>query len=208
MKTLGRFIVIEGIDGCGGETQTRLLSEFLNKNNRMAEQITFPQYDKPIGKLIHEFLYGHYDFNPEVQTLLYSSEFIQNKENIKKSLEQGKAIISDRYFTSTLVYQGLRGMDTEKMLQLSQLFDIIKPDLAILLKISAETSIKRKTKEKEGNLDRNEKDRQFLKDLADKYDDLAGKNIFCPWAIVDGEKTIEEVFNQIVFLLNNKLKII
>jgi len=40
-------------------------------------------------------------------------------------------------------------MDTEKILQLSQLFDIIKPDLAILLKISAETSIKEKQKKRE-----------------------------------------------------------
>jgi len=114
MKTSGKFIVIEGIDGCGGETQTRLLSDFLNKNNKPAEQITFPQYDKPIGKLIHEFLYNHYDFNPEVQTLLYFSEFVQSKENIKRSLKEGKILISDRYFTSTLAYQGLRGVETEK----------------------------------------------------------------------------------------------
>jgi len=99
-------------------------------------------------------------------------------------------------------------MDTEKILQLSQLFDIIKPDLAILLKISAETSIKRKTKEKGGNLDRNENNFQLLKDLAERYETLAEENIFCPWVIIDGEKTIEEVFNQIVLLLNNKLKVI
>jgi len=86
----------------------------LNKNNKPAEQITFPQYDKPIGKLIHEFLYNHYDFNPEVQTLLYFSEFVQSKENIKRSLKEGKILISDRYFTSTLAYQGLRGVETEK----------------------------------------------------------------------------------------------
>ncbi|HPD19620.1 MAG TPA: dTMP kinase [Candidatus Pacearchaeota archaeon] len=207
MKTSGKFIVIEGIDGCGGETQTRLLSDFLNKNNKPAEQITFPQYDKPIGKLIHEFLYNHYDFNPEVQTLLYFSEFVQSKENIKRSLKEGKILISDRYFTSTLAYQGLRGMETEKMLQLSQMFDIIKPDLTILLRISAETSVKRKIKEKGENLDRNEKDCQLLKELMEKYDDLAKKNIFCSWAVVDGEKTIEEVFNQLIFLFKNKLNI-
>ena len=207
MKTSGKFIVIEGIDGCGGETQARLLSDFLNKNNKPAEQITFPQYDKPIGKLIHEFLYNHYDFNPEVQTLLYFSEFVQSKENIKRSLKEGKILISDRYFTSTLAYQGLRGVETEKMLQLSQMFDIIKPDLTILLRISAETSVKRKIKEKGENLDRNEKDCQLLKELMEKYDDLAKKNIFCSWAVVDGEKTIEEVFNQLIFLFKNKLNI-
>jgi len=82
-------------------------------------------------------------------------------------------------------------MDTEKILQLSQLFDIIKPDLAILLKISAETSIKRKTKEKGGNLDRNENNFQLLKDLAERYETLAEENIFCPWVIIDGEKQLK-----------------
>jgi len=48
------------------------------------------------------------------------------------------------------------------------MFDIIKPDLTILLRISAETSVKRKIKEKGENLDRNEKDYQLLKELIGK----------------------------------------
>ncbi|MDD5696904.1 MAG: dTMP kinase [Candidatus Pacebacteria bacterium] len=207
MENSGKFIIIEGIDGCGGETQTNLLSEFLLNKGKQAEKITFPQYDKPIGKLIDAFLYEKYDFTPEVQALVYFTEFVQNKDGMEKNLKSGKILISDRYFTSTLAYQGLRGIETEKMLQLSRIFNIPKPDLTILVKISAETSMKRKLTEKEGNVDRNEKDYEFLNNLAERYDNLAENNVFCPWATVDGEKSIEEVFNQIVSLVNKKLNI-
>ncbi|MDD3170456.1 MAG: dTMP kinase [Candidatus Pacebacteria bacterium] len=207
MATAGKFIVIEGIDGCGGETQTNLLSDFLNNKGKQVEKITFPQYDKPIGKLIDAFLYEKHDLAPEVQVLVYFTEFVQDKEDMEKNLKSGKILISDRYFTSTLAYQGLRGVETEKMLQLSRMFNLSKPDLAILVKISAETSIKRKSREKEGNIDRNEKDYEFLKNLAERYESLAENNVFCPWGIVDGEKSIEEVFNQIVSLVNKKFNI-
>ena len=201
----GKFIIIEGIDGCGGETQTNLLSDFLIAKNLQVEKLSFPEYDKPIGQLIHNFLYEKYDLSPEVQALIYFSEFVANKETMQNNLKNGKILVSDRYFTSTLVYQGLRGVDTEKMLELSQSFKIPKPDLTIYVKISPETSMQRKSKEKSGDLDRNEKDLQFLTDLTKRYEYLASNNIFCNWEIIDGEQSIENVFNQIIEVLNKKI---
>ena len=206
-ETAGKFIVIEGIDGCGGETQTKLLSDFLIAKGKQVEKLSFPEYDKPIGQLIHNFLYEKYDLSPDVQSLIYFSDFLSNKEQMENNLKNGKILVSDRYFTSTLVYQGLRGVEMEKMLQLSEIFRIPKPDLAIYVKISSETSMARKSKEKSGDLDRNEKDLKFLADLTEKYEYMAKNNIFCGWETIDGEKTIEEVFNQITDLLNKKFKI-
>ncbi len=197
----GKFIIIEGIDGCGGETQTRLLSEFLLKQGKEVKELTYPQYDKPIGQLIHNFLYEKYDLSPDVQALIYFSEFVKDREEIGKDLNEGKILISDRYFTSTLVYQGLRGVELGKLTSLSNLFNIIKPDLCIYLKISPETSKKRKSQEKQGDLDRNEKDLDLLKNLANMYDKVAKDNLFCKWEIIDGEKSIEEVHNQIIKLI-------
>ncbi len=203
----GKFIIIEGIDGCGGETQTKLLSDFLIAKNKQINLLSFPEYDKPIGQVIHNFLYEKYDLSPEVQALIYFSEFVSNKEEMENNLKNGKILISDRYFTSTLVYQGLRGVETEKMLQLSEIFKIPKPDLTIYIKISPETSMARKSKEKSGDLDRNEKDLKFLTDLTERYEYLAQNNIFCEWETIDGEKSVDEVFNQIIKLLNKKFQI-
>jgi dTMP kinase len=203
----GKFIIIEGIDGCGGETQTKLLSDFLIAKNKQINLLSFPEYDKPIGQLIHNFLYEKYDLSPEVQALIYFSEFVSNKEEMENNLKNGKILISDRYFTSTLVYQGLRGVETEKMLQLSEIFKIPKPDLTIYIKISPETSMARKSKEKSGDLDRNEKDLKFLTDLTERYEYLAQNNIFCDWEIIDGEQSIENVFSQIIETLNKKFQI-
>jgi dTMP kinase len=110
-------------------------------------------------------------------------------------------LISDRYLTSTLVYQGLRGVELNKIVQLAELFDLPKPDLTIYLRISPETSMSRKSKEKQGDLDRNEKDLEFLKNLVNMYDKVSKDNLFCKWETVDGEKSIEEVFNQIIKLI-------
>jgi dTMP kinase len=198
----GKFIIIEGIDGCGGETQTGLLSDFLIKQGKKIEKLTYPQYDKPIGQLIHNFLYEKYDLSPEVQALIYFSEFVKDKENIENDLNNGKILISDRYFTSTLVYQGLRGVNLKKLISLSDLFDISKPSLCIYLRISPETSIKRKSSEKQGDLDRNEKDLNFLKNLVDMYDMISKDNLFCKWETIDGEQSIENVHKQIIKLID------
>lgn len=197
----GKFIIIEGIDGCGGETQTNLLSDFFIKKGKEIKRLTYPQYDKPIGQLIHNFLYEKYDLSPEVQALIYFSEFVKDKEEIEKDRQKGKTLISDRYFTSTLVYQGLRGVDLEKLISLSSLFNISKPDLCIYLRISPEISMKRKSIEKKGDLDRNEKDLDFLKNLVRMYDKIAKDNLFCKWEVIDGEQSIEEVHNQIIKLI-------
>jgi len=197
----GKFIIIEGIDGCGGETQTNLLSDFFINQGKQIEKLTYPQYDKPIGQLIHNFLYEKYDLSPEVQALIYFSEFVKDKEKIEEDIQKGKILISDRYFTSTLVYQGLRGVALEKLISLSNLFNISKPDLCIYLRISPETSKKRKSQEKQGNLDRNEKDLEFLKNLVNLYDKIAKDDLFCKWEIIDGEQSIEEVHNQIIKLI-------
>ena len=202
----GKFIVIEGIDGCGGETQTNFLSEFLSKKGYDIKLKSYPENEGPIGQVIDNFLHKKYDFPIDTETLIYFADFTKDTEEMKKYLESG-IIISDRYFTSTIVYQCLKGFPLEKMLQLSEIFKLPKPDLCIYIKISAETSFNRKMKEKGGNLDRHEENKKFLKEVAEGYEKIAENNIFCEWSIIDGEKSIEEVSQDILKLLNNKLGI-
>jgi len=198
----GNFIVLEGIDGCGGETQLSKLIEHFKNERVPAEKLTYPDYTGPIGKLIHEYLYKQYDFSKEVQFLLYFGDFLKDSEKIQGWLNMGKTIVSDRYFTSTLAYQCLNGFPLEKALQVSELFNLVRPSLIIYLDITAETSMKRKAQEKGGDLDRNESDRQFLSDLVHSYTQLIEKQTFAPWVVVDGEQPIEKVTKDIIRVLN------
>lgn len=204
----GKFIVIEGIDGCGGETQTNFLSVFLSKKGYQVKKISYPDYNGPIGELIHHFLHKKYEFPLGTETLIYFADFTKDTKELNELIDKGGIIISDRYVTSNIVYQSLiKGFPFEKILELKDLFNLTKPDLCIYLKISAETSFNRKMKEKNGSLDRHEEDKKFLNQVAAGYDKMAKENIVCDWAIIDGEKSIDEVSNNILEVITNKLKI-
>lgn len=191
-----RMIAIEGLDGAGTETQSKLLLDYLKEKDILAERICYPDYSKPIGKLIHEYLHNKFDFPPDVQAILYAADMVKDRDKINKWLKEGKTIILDRYITSTIAYQGFRGFPVEKIINLAELFTLPKPDIIIYLKVSAEISIERKLKEKP-ELDRNETDKEFLEKLARFYLELAKKNVFGKWVVVDGEKSREEVFEEV-----------
>jgi len=192
----GRFIVFEGIDGAGIEVQTKLLLQYLKKKKKPVERLYYPDYGGPIGILIHEYLHNKYDFSVGTQFLLYFTDFAKDKEKIEKWLKEGKTIISDRYFTSTIAYQGLRGFPLKKSLEFAKFFKLPKPDWVIFLKISPETSIERKFKEKK-YLDRNEANKKFLGKLARFYERMIKSKVFSRWEIIDGEKSIPEVFEDV-----------
>jgi len=191
-----KFIVIEGLDGAGGETQSKLLFNFFKKKKIPVEKLIYPDYKRPIGKLIHQFLHKKYEFSPEIQFFLYFIDFLKDKEKIRKWQKEGKIIIADRYFTTTLAYQCQKGFPLKTALKIVEISKLPKPDLVIYLDISSQTSIKRKLKEK-NNLDRHEADKKFLTKLVKFYKKLIKKQILSRWVVVDGEKPIKDVFKEI-----------
>jgi len=193
----GKFLVIEGIDGAGCGIQTELLKERLNeKLSQPVLHIRYPNYNNPMGVTIHKFLHEELALSADMQFFIYSLDMLKDMKEIKKALEEGRIVLADRYFTSTLAYQCSQGFSLEKALKFADLFDFIKPDLVIYLKVSAETAMKRKIKEK-SDLDMFEKDLELKKRVSKKYEELASKNIFGKWVIVDAEKSIEEVASEI-----------
>ncbi len=193
---MSKFVVFEGIDGAGTEEQSKRLLDFLKDKEIPAERMEYPNYRNPIGKLIHEYLHKKFEFTPETQALLYTADMIGDKDKIKSLLDQGKYVIADRYFTSTLAYQGFRGVKVDDLLKVAEMFNLPKPDMILFLKVSAETSMKRKMDEK-SDLDRNEENKTLLEKLSVFYDDLARRQVFGNWFVLDGEKSKEEVFEQV-----------
>lgn len=195
----GKFIVIEGIDGCGGQTQTELLMNHLGKDNTLF--LSFPAYETKLGEIIDNFLHKKIVYrDKDVEILAYYADILQFKPVILESTNEGRNVISDRYFTSTIVYQSLFGTSTKEILRLDDIFKLPTPDICFLLDISVEESQKRKIKEKQGvdNLDRNESDLEFLNKVRERYLEVAQDQVFCKWEVIDGEKSINEVFNNII----------
>jgi dTMP kinase len=193
----GKFIIIEGVDGAGCGIQTELLKERLNeKLSQPVLHIRYPNYNNPIGVTIHKFLHEELQLSTDMQFFIYSLDMLKDMKEIKKALEEGRIVLADRYFTSTLAYQCSQGFPIEKALKFAELFDFVKPDLIIYLKVSAETAMKRKQKEKT-EMDMFERDLEFRKKVSKKYEELANKNIFGKWVVVDAERSIEEVAKEI-----------
>jgi dTMP kinase len=193
----GKLIVFEGIDGAGGEEQSGRLLAYLKEKGMPAEKLTYPDYDNPVGNMIHEFLHKKYDFNEEVLFLLHAADRVKDKTRIKQFLDEGRMVICDRYYTSIFGYQCSHGISVENALKLAEMLDIPKPDVIIYLRISLETSIQRKTGEKGGDLDRNESNKEMQQRLAEQYEKLVRDQVWSSWYAIDGEKTKEEVFGQV-----------
>ncbi|MEM5790927.1 MAG: dTMP kinase [Candidatus Aenigmatarchaeota archaeon] len=200
------FLVIEGIDGAGGSTQSNLLRKFLEEKNFKIELIGYPDYSNPIGRVVRKFLDKKFEISPEAQFLLYGLDMVKDGEKILKNLKEGKIVLVDRYIFSTLAYQCFgKKFSLKKGLKLIEIFELQKPDLVILLDIKPETSIKRKMKENK-RLDRHEEDLELLKKVRKGYLKLAKENVFSKeWIVLDGEKEIEEVSEEIKKIVDKRL---
>ena len=196
------FIVIEGIDGAGCETQATALIEQLTKAGKKPFYIKFPHYDTPVGKMIRDFLYENKTkHTADEQFLLYTLQFVFDKELIKEKMKD-HIVIADRYFSTTLCYQTLEGFDEKKALSFATDFDIVKPDAVLYLDVSPDTAIKWKYGEdKEKNF--RENDHSFIRRTYEKYKDLVNRNVWTKWIAVKGEQPKELVTQEILSIINS-----
>jgi dTMP kinase len=112
----GLFIVFEGIDGTGKSTQLHLLAEKLRQLN-YAVVATREPTNGPYGKKIRELFVDRGVVSREEELELFIADRDQHvKETIAPALEDGCVVICDRYYLSTLAYQGANGMDMDIIL--------------------------------------------------------------------------------------------
>jgi len=193
----GIFITFEGIDGSGKTTQIELLNSFL-KQSGFDVVLTREPGGTDIGDKIRKILLDskNIQMSYRAETLLFlASRAELVSKVIQPSLNQGKIIICDRFFDSTIAYQGIaRQLGAEKILDMSLwATENIIPDLTFLLSIDVwecENRLKNGKKKK----DRIEKEEiDFKSKIQEGYMQLAGKNKE-RFVIVDGCLDIESVF--------------
>jgi len=148
----GKFIVIDGTDGSGKATQTKILAERLTRVGFDVEITDFPQYNTKSAGLVEEYLNGKYGSAEEVgpyrASIFYACDRYDASFKIKKWLEQGKIIISNRYVMANMGHQGgkidnplERKHFFDWLHQLEyEIFDIPRPDLNVIIHVPAEIS--------------------------------------------------------------------
>lgn len=211
MNKKGLFISFEGGEACGKSTQIKLLKEYVStlKNKEDFVFVREPG-GTPLTEEIRRLLLN-YEIDkplPMTELLLFCAARVEDVEKIiKPALEKGKIVIADRFYDSTIAYQGMARniMNVEQILKLTKtIIGDIKPDLTFYLKLSPEEAFKRKSKINEG-LDRIEKEGLlFHKQVEKGYDYISNleKERF---VIIDASKTPAEISNEIIKKLNNKI---
>ena len=134
----GLFIVIEGIDGTGKSTQSKRLAEWFRSRGREVVLSREPT-DGPWGKKLRESATtGRLSAEEELECFLNDRrEHVEM--SIKPALAEGKVVILDRYYFSTMAYQGARGFDPAEIRRRNEAF-APQPDLLLILDLSVESA--------------------------------------------------------------------
>ena len=200
----GKFISFEGIDGCGKSTQVKMLVNAMNKTERNTILVR-----EPGGTIISEeirqiLLHRHIsNISNRTEALLMTGSRAQlTYEVIMPKLINGQNVIADRFYDSTLAYQGGgRNLDLDWLIKLNHFatYDL-EPDVTFLIDILPEEASKRKSKEGD-RIERAGIELQTL--VRDTYLELSirfKERI----VVIDGHDTIENIHSLIIEELKRK----
>lgn len=145
-KRKNLFIALEGIDGSGKSTQTKLLTEKLTGQGHKVYS-TFEPTDNQIGKLIRNILKGNAKADHRIIAGLFVADRLDHLLNeeygIVKKLDEGFTVITDRYCFSSYAYQGTH-MNMDWVIQANAMSaEILRPDINIFIDVSPEISMQR-----------------------------------------------------------------
>ncbi len=175
---MGKLIVIEGLDGSGKATQSKLLAQNLKNQGKKVLNITFPDYDSDSSALVKMYLKGDFgdkpsDVNAYTASSFYAVDrFASFKTHWEKMYNDDYIIIADRYTTSNAVHQCSKLSENQWKTFLDWLYDfeynkigIPEPDMVVYLDMTPKVSQELMTKRYKGDetkKDIHEKDEIYL----------------------------------------------
>ncbi len=145
---IGKFIVIEGLDGCGKSTQLSLLRDYYKNQGRKCEYIHFPKMEQGVyGALVAEFLRGEFgsidNVHPKLVALLFANDRLEKVDLIRNWLKEGAVVLSDRFVFSNIAYQCAKLSSEEEKKSLKKWIldfeynynNLPEPDLSFFLNV-------------------------------------------------------------------------
>src|SRR5687768_1248353 len=197
MVASGVFVVLEGGDGCGKSTQSRILAGRLRAAGREVVRTREPGATE-VGAGIRALVLGGGDLDSRAEALLIAADRAEHvAEVIRPALARGEVVVSDRYVPSSLAYQGVaRGLGVDEIARLSEwATGGLAPDLVLVLDVDPGEAAGRRA----GPQDRMEREPDaFRAQVNQAYRDLAGRS---GWTLIDGRAPVdgvaEEVWNDV-----------
>ncbi len=179
---MGKLITIEGIDGAGKETQSKLLFKRLEEAGYPVRLLSFPDYQNPSSTMVKMYLAGEFGANAndvsayQASVLFAIDRFASFRQQWQDFYQSGGIVIADRYTTANMIHQGGKIADSESrenflnwLVEFEyQIMGLPQPDLTLFLditpEISAELTAKRLNKSNQQiEKDIHEKDSEHLK---------------------------------------------
>ena len=202
------FITFEGIEGSGKSTQCKLLKEYLETKGRKVSVTREPGWGA-MGKLIRHLILEEKDMeiHPLTELYLFCADRVQHvKDYIKPRLEAGEVVICDRYFDSTIVYQGYgRQLDLYTVKKLAEASTLnLVPDITFLLNLPVKEGLRRLDLRDETTNRMDEEPMEFHELIRQGYISEANLNT-SRIKIINASHEAEDVQNQIRSLLDSVL---
>ena len=192
------FLVLDGIDGSGTTTHTKMLVSYLEMLGLKVHLTQEPSKNE-IGLLVRQFLKNN-EIPPSTDALLFAADRdLHYKKEIKPKLDHGFIVVSDRYIESSIIYQSVQSdeISIDWIKQINKFARL--PDLTIILDIDPKISLARKSQE---ILEKFE-DTKFLDKVRTLYLDRAKAE---GYHIVNTNDIIEIVQQEIQSIVIKKLK--
>jgi len=187
----GILIAIEGIDGAGKTTQVKKLHQALKRAGETATKSKEPTNGQWGSILRKSAITGRLSLEDELQTFIKDRTEHVN-ELIKPNLESGAIVILDRYYYSTIAYQGARGADVDAVS--SEMFSRFpRPDAVFILDVDPVVGIHRIANDR-GEEPNHFEDRSSLGAARAIFNQMKGDNVHR----VDGSLPISAVYEQIM----------
>lgn len=185
----GRFIVLEGGDGCGKSTQVARLAGRLREGGEEVVATREPGATAA-GAAIRAVVLGEGRLDPRTEALLVAADRAEHAATvIRPALGRGVTVVSDRYVPSSLAYQGVaRGLGVEAIERLSAWATRgLEPDVVVVLDVDPAAAAGRRS----GPGDRMEReDEPFRRAVRQAYLDLAPRY---GWVVIDGSRSPDQV---------------
>ncbi len=189
------FVTFEGIDGSGKTTQARLLADALVEEG-VEVVLTREPGGTPLGEAVRNLVLHGDHVAPWAEAALYTAARAQHVEEvIRPALERGASVISDRYFDSSVAYQGAgRGLGVEAVLELNlAAVGGLVPDWTVLVDIDATAASDRMG----GERDRIERDGLALQERAAEAFRALAARYPERYVIVDGAASVAAIAAQV-----------
>ena len=200
------FITFEGIDGVGKSTQIDLVQTWLESKG-LDYIRSFEPGGTELGQEIrHLLLHRKGDVSARSEALLYAADRAHHvATKIKPALEAGKVVLGDRYFDSSVAYQGAaRELDLSEVREISLwAIDRLLPDVTILLDLDAEKAMQRRSQTGTGP-DRLEQEKvDFFERAREAYLTLA-KNEPDRFVVLDASESVQQISEKLIAELEKR----